>query len=115
MDRVVLDPAVLVSALITPQGNPAKRWQAVVDQRIEMVTSPLLLAELAAVLERPKFRTYAAPEESRAFVAEVARRSQRVSDTYDRPPVSRDANDDHLFALAQVTAARAMVSSDRGM
>ena len=44
MDRVVLDPAVLVSALITPQGNPAKRWQAVVDQRIEMVTSPLLLA-----------------------------------------------------------------------
>ncbi len=115
MDRVVLDPAVLVSALITPQGNPAKLWQAVVDQRIEIVTSPLLLAELAAVLERPKFRTYATAEESRAFVAEVARRSHRVPDPSDRPPVSRDPNDDYLFALAQVTAARAVVSGDRDL
>lgn len=31
MERVVADPAVLVSALITPQGNPALLWRAVVS------------------------------------------------------------------------------------
>ena len=115
MERVVLDPAVLVSALITPQGNPAELWQAVVDQRIGIVTCPLLLAELAVVLDRPKFRGYATAEEARAFVAEVARRSHRVPDPSDRPAVSRDPNDDYLFALAQATAARAVVSGDRDL
>ena len=40
MDRVVLDPAVLVSALITPNGHAATLWRAVVDGRIELVGSP---------------------------------------------------------------------------
>ena len=115
MERVVLDPAVLVAALITPNGNPAKLWQAVVDQRLEIATCPHLLAELAGVLERPKFRPYATAEEGRAFVAEVARRSHRVRDPSDIPRVSRDPNDDYLFALAQATAARAVVSGDRDL
>ena len=76
MERVVLDPGVLVSALITPHGNPAKLWQAVVDQRLEIAVCPRLLAELAGVLERSKFRSYVTLEEAQAFVAEVARRAQ---------------------------------------
>ena len=115
MERVVLDPAVLVSALITPQGNPAALWQAVLDERLESVACPHLLAELAAVLERPRFRRYTTTEEARAFVAEVARRSHRVPDPMDIPPVSRDPNDDYLFALAQATDSRAVVSGDRDL
>ena len=85
MERVVLDPAVLVSAVITPRGNPAPLWRAVVDQQLEIVTSPNLLAELAGVLERPKFRPYTTTEEARAFVAEVADRSHRIPDPADVP------------------------------
>lgn len=113
MERVVLDPAVLVSALITPQGNPAQLWQAVVDQRIEITTCPRLLAELAGVLERPKFARYTTAEEARSFVVEVVRRSHRVPDPADVPTVSRDPNDDYLFALAQATDATAVVSGDQ--
>jgi putative PIN family toxin of toxin-antitoxin system len=113
VERVVLDPAVLVSALITPHGNPAQLWQAVVDQRLEITTCPRLLAELAGVLERPKFRRYTTADEARAFVAEVARRSLRVPDPQDVPPVSRDPNDDYLFALAQATDATTVVSGDQ--
>jgi predicted nucleic acid-binding protein len=51
----------------------------------------------------------------RAFVAEVARRSHRVPDPAEVPPVSRDAKGDYLFALAQATAARAVVSGDRDL
>jgi putative PIN family toxin of toxin-antitoxin system len=57
VERVVIDPAVLVSALISPLGNPAVLWQAVRDERLELITSPRLLAELAGVLQRQKFRT----------------------------------------------------------
>jgi putative PIN family toxin of toxin-antitoxin system len=115
VERVVLDPAVLLSALITPQGNPARLWQAVVDGRLEITVCPLLLAELAAVLERPKFRRYTTAEEAAAFVADVARRGHRVPDPADVPPVTRDPSDDYLLALAQATEARGVVSGDRDL
>jgi uncharacterized protein len=115
VERVVLDPAVLVSALITPQGNPARLWEAVVDQHLEIAVCPRLLAELAEVLEREKFRRYTTVEETREFVAEVARRGDRVPDPAAVPPVSRDPNDDYLLALAVATSSRAVVSGDRDL
>lgn len=115
MERVVLDPAVLVSAVISPVGNPAVLWRAVRDQRIEIITSPQLLAELARVLARPKFRRYATVEEVAAFVAEVARYGISLPDPADPAPVSRDPNDDYLVALARSAAARAVVSGDHDL
>lgn len=112
MERVVLDPGVLVSALITPQGSPAKLWQAVVDERLEVAVCPRLLAELAGVLERSKFRAYVTLEEAQAFVAEVARRAHRLPDPSDVPRVSRDPDDDYLLALASISGSRAVVSGD---
>lgn len=115
MERVVFDPAVLVSALITPVGNPALLWQAVRDNRIEIITSPRLLAELAGVLARPKFRRYVTVEEVHAFVAEVARYGTGLPDPDDPAPVSRDPNDDYLVALARSAAAAALVSGDHDL
>jgi putative PIN family toxin of toxin-antitoxin system len=89
--------------------------ETVVGRRVEIAVCPMLLAELAAVLERPKFRRYTTADEARAFVAEVAHRSYRVSDPPDVPPVSRDPNDDYLFALAQATGARAVISGDQDL
>ena len=115
MDRVVLDPAVLVSALITPNGHAATLWRAVVDGRIELVTCPHLLAELAEVVERPKFRRYFSTDEARAFVEEVARRSQLQPNPVDIAPTSRDGDDDYLVALASAAEVRASVSGDRDL
>ncbi|HUP71354.1 MAG TPA: putative toxin-antitoxin system toxin component, PIN family [Acidimicrobiales bacterium] len=96
-------------------ANPAVLWRAVRDQRIEIITSPQLLAELARVLARPKFRRYATVEEVEAFVAEVARYGVSLPDPADPAPVSRDPNDDYLVALARSAAARAVVSGDRDL
>lgn len=115
MARVVLDPAVLVSSLISPLGNPALLWQAVRDERIEIITSPRLLAELARVLARPKLRRYVTVDEVEAFVAEVARYGTSLPDPADPPPVSRDPNDDYLVALARSGAAEALVSGDHDL
>jgi putative PIN family toxin of toxin-antitoxin system len=115
VERVVIGPAVLVSAFISPLGNPAALWQAVRDERLEMVTCPRLLAELTAVLQRPKFRRYATLDEVNAFVAEVARYGVRLADVDDPPRVSRDPNDDYLVALARTAGVRALVSGDRDL
>ena len=58
MRRAVLDPGVLVSALITPAGTPAKLLAEVRADELELIASPLLLAELEGVLRREKFRRY---------------------------------------------------------
>lgn len=115
MERVVLDPAVLVSALITPAGPPATLWRAVLDRRLETVVCPRLLAELAGVLERPKFRRYVTVDEARAFVAEVAESGRALADPVNPPRASRDADDDYLVALALTAGVRALVSGDRDL
>ena len=72
MERVVLEPGVLLSTLITLQGTPAKLWQAVFDERLEVAgVSPAPGRKLAGVRERPKFRPYVTPEEAQSFVAEA--------------------------------------------
>ena len=58
MRRVVVDPGVLVSALITPSGPPAQIVRAIREERLRIVVCPHLLAELLGVLQREKFRGY---------------------------------------------------------
>ncbi len=50
--RVVADANVLVSAALarSPQAPPILVFDAALDQRLQLVTSPMLLAEIAAVL-----------------------------------------------------------------
>jgi len=50
--RAVLDTNVVVSALIWG-GNPLALLEAAAEGRIELFTSPVLLAELETVLRRP--------------------------------------------------------------
>jgi uncharacterized protein len=56
--RAVLDPNVLVSAAISPAGQPRQILTAWIDERFELIASPALLDELADVLARPKFRRH---------------------------------------------------------
>jgi len=49
---------LLVSAVINPQGTPARVVEAVMSGRVVAVVTEGLLDELAAVLIRPKFRRW---------------------------------------------------------
>ena len=97
----VLDVNVLISALLSPTGSPARlllAWQA---GRFELIVSPLLLAELRRALGYPKLRKLIAPDEAEAFVAWLTRSADLVADPGDPPPVrSPDPGDDYLVALA---------------
>ena len=53
--RVVLDTNVLVSALLSPTGNPSAVLKAALDGDLTLVYSAAIIAECRSVLARPRF------------------------------------------------------------
>jgi putative PIN family toxin of toxin-antitoxin system len=99
--RVVLDPGVLVSALITPTGAPAKLLEGVRGGELELVVSPLLLGELEEVLGREKFRRYVDLDTVRDYIDLLRQEALVAPDPEGPPPLrSADPDDDYLIALA---------------
>lgn len=111
--RCVLDPNVLVAALISRSGTPAKLLRLWREGAFELVVSPSLLQELERVLAYPKVRTRVAAPEAAAFLVQL-RSGSTMADSPAPPPSIRsaDPNDDYLIALAEATRS-AIVSGDK--
>lgn len=113
MPRAVLDPGVLVSALITPTGLPARLLRAAREGDFDLLISRLLLDELESVLLRDKFRRYLHLDEVSAGMRLLLDEGQLLEDPTSPPPVRcSDPGDDYLISLAHSQAA-ALVSGDR--
>ena len=54
--RVVLDTNIIVSALLTPEGNPAKIYTMFLSETISLVYSAKTIEEYQDVLYRPCFQ-----------------------------------------------------------
>ena len=108
----MLDANVLISAILSPRGSPARlllAWQA---GAFELVASPALLAELARALGYPKLARLIPPADADAFVAWIARSAILAADPMAAPAIrSADPNDDYLLALAAAQRA-VLVSGD---
>lgn len=109
----MLDPNVIISALLAPAGAPAKVLQAWLGGDFELVASPHLLAELERALGYPKIRTRVPEAEARELL-DLLRDGADVHDDPDGPPPVRssDPGDDYLIALAAASRA-VIVSGDR--
>ncbi len=113
MPRAVLDPNVLVSALITPTGASAQLLIELHAGAFELVTSPQLLEELRAVLRRGKFGRYVTKAEVDAYVDFLRRESVMVEDPDPSPePLGEDPGDQYLIDLARAGRVDALVSGD---
>ena len=112
MQRVVLDPSVLVSAVLSSSGAPAEildRWRG---GEFDLIVSPLLLNELEDVLLRPKFAAIVEEDDVRAYVDALAGEGLLVRDPPEPEQRTRDPDDDYIVALAIEAAAEAIVSGD---
>jgi putative PIN family toxin of toxin-antitoxin system len=111
--RAILDANVLISAILSSRGSPARlllAWQA---GAFELVVSPALLAELARAVTYPKLARLIPPADADAFVAWIARSAVLATDPGTAPSArSADPNDDYLLALAMAERA-VLVSGDR--
>lgn len=113
MLRVVFDPSVLVSALISRVGAPAALLREWLDGAFDLLVSPKVLAELEDVLLRPKFRRHLTVGEASAFVSLLRARAIEVADPGDPEPLTQDPADDYLLALARAAGADLLVSGDK--
>lgn len=110
--RVVLDPNVLVSALISPAGPPREILAAWIQGRFELIVSPALLTELADVLARAKFRRWVSAATAAEFVDGLAEDALVIEDPEPQPGLSPDPDDDYLITLARTGAADYLISGD---
>jgi uncharacterized protein len=111
--RVVLDPNVIISALLSPEGAPAHALRAWVQGEFELVVSPLLLGELRRALAYPKLSKRIEPIEADRVVGLLRTAATMVADPKGPPPArSPDQGDDYLLALAETERA-ALVSGDQ--
>jgi uncharacterized protein len=110
--RAVLDPNILISALLSRSGAPAQivaRWLA---GEFELVVSELLLAELERASAYPKLRTRITAGDMTQFVSVLRNAAVIASDLPDPPGRSSDPGDDYLLALAEDQSA-VLVSGDQ--
>lgn len=112
--RVVLDPNVLVSALLSPEGAPARVLLAWIDGAFELVVSPKLIAELERVLEYPKLVTRIGPHDATELLDWLARAAISAEDPPESPIAVSDKDDDYLVALASTENAL-LVSGDKAL
>lgn len=110
--RAVLDPNILISALLSRSGAPAQivaRWLA---GEFELIVSELLLAEIERALAYPKLRARIAPVDAAELVALLRNAAVLAPDRPDTPRRSPDPDDDYLLALAESEQAL-LVSGDQ--
>lgn len=111
--RAVLDPNVLISALLSREGTPARVLRAWLEGAFELIVSDRLLAELERALAYPKLRSRVTPAEASELI-ELLRRGALVLSDPGRPPSvqSPDPGDDYLIALAE--SGQALIVSGDG-
>ena len=80
--RAVLDPNVLISALLSPSGSPAALVTRWLTGAFELVVSEKLLAELERALTYPKLRSRITYEDAAAFVDLLSRTATAVEDQH---------------------------------
>ena len=112
MRRVVLDPGVFVSALITPSGSPGLLLREIRSGQMELLVSVRLLEELDEVLCRDKFRSYVSLATARKYVRRIRSDAIVAPDPEGLPPCVARPKDDYLISLAHSQNA-ILVSGDK--
>jgi len=111
--RVVLDPNVLISAVISSAGHSRQIVDAWVQGRFELVVSPALLGELGDVLRRPRFRRWVSLDVVSEFLGGLEDSALVLDDAPAQPGLTSDPADDYLVALAREAGADFLVSGDQ--
>ena len=114
--RIVVDTNVLLSGLIW-RGAPHELIVHARTGAISLISSPALIAELAGVLARDKFRTILS--RSGTDPQDLLGRVRLLLEIVEPPrlstPVSRDPDDDEVLAVAAASQPDLIVSGDEDL
>jgi putative PIN family toxin of toxin-antitoxin system len=108
--RAVLDTNILISAFVFPGGTPETVYRLALEERVQLVTSPTLLAEFGRVLmEKFGWSQTRAGE----AVAQVARVGLVLEPSERVRAVTADPTDDRVLEAASEGKADTIISGDR--
>ncbi len=115
MTRVVLDANVFVSAILSPQGTPAKvlaAWQA---EQFHLVLSEAILEEIDRVLRSPRIeRRHGWSEERlRGFMDDLTHLAIMTPGELKLAVIGEDPPDDRYLECAIEGEAEYIVSGDQ--
>jgi uncharacterized protein len=110
--RTVLDVNVLVAALLSPSGSPARLAALRVGGAFDLVLPKSLLTEFERTLAYPRLRRHIDTESAAAFLSLLQQTAVVAPDPTPSVHRSADPCDDYLPALAEHARA-ILVSGDR--
>src|SRR5258707_10295346 len=112
--RIVPDVNVLVSGTTISHYAPSQTLQAWRRGEIEVATSEPILSDFIRVMQYPSVQRYfpLSPEQQILFIRELRKAAVLVDGTTE-VQVSRDPDDDKLFACALEAEADFIVSMDK--
>ncbi len=91
---------MFVSAALSANGPSATLIRAAREGRLDIVASPMLLAEVRDVLQRDRFRRFLSLAEVDELLEELGRICRVEEDPAPGQSVLRDPDDDYLVFLA---------------
>jgi predicted nucleic acid-binding protein len=106
LKRVVVDANVLSALVGNPEAAPAMLLEAIHDHAVEMVTCPMLIAEVRDNLTEPYFRALLDQGEAAQAVSALERVAVMLDDPVDPEPVLRDSSDDYRRRMSEFGALR---------
>lgn len=111
--RAVIDTNVLLSGLLW-RGTPHLLLERVRAGTLTLVSSPALIAELAGIISRPKFRVplLQSSTDPERMLTEIRFLAEIVEPPSLPAPVSRDPDDDAVLALAVAAQPDLIISGD---
>ena len=117
MIRSVLDVNVLVSALISPTGTPARILDAWRDELFVVVTNEEILAEFQRVVAEPRLsRRYGlTPSRVARLMRGLRQFAVITAGEVEVHGVAPDADDDKFLACAVEGGADYLVTGDHGL
>ncbi len=111
--RVVPDANVFISALISPTGQSARILKLWKKGKVEIITSPAIIDEVARVTNYPKLKKYARiNKEGKRFARLLAKQTIQVNPSSVINAIKSDESDNRYIECAYFGKAQFIVTGD---
>jgi putative PIN family toxin of toxin-antitoxin system len=113
--RLVYDTNVIISAVLTPDGDCDQLLQRVVARDVVLVVSPAVLGEYERILTRDSVSRIHqwSPGQIDAFLISISEHAMNVAPGEVLEVIARDPSDNVFVAAAVAARAQFIVSGDK--